>query len=39
MQVVTHTLFDLAAHPEYLKPLREDFEEVTKQEGCAQTGL
>jgi cytochrome P450 len=27
---ITHALFDLCAHPEYLEPLRQEIEEVTK---------
>ncbi|KAF2026975.1 putative cytochrome P450 monooxygenase [Setomelanomma holmii] len=28
---ITHALFDLCAHPEYLEPLRQEIEEVTKE--------
>ena len=36
LHVATHALFDLAAHPEYLKPLREEVEIVTKQDGWSK---
>ncbi len=39
VQAVTHALFDLASNPEYLKPLREEVEEVTNREGWTKTAL
>jgi len=39
VQAVTQALFDLALHPEYLEPLREEVEEVTKREGWTKTAL
>jgi hypothetical protein len=39
IQAVTHALFDLASNPEYLKPLREEVEEVTKREGWTKSAL
>ena len=39
VQAITHALFDLAANPEYLKPLREEVEEVTKREGWTKAAL
>jgi hypothetical protein len=38
-QAVTHALFDLASNPEYLKPLREEVDEVTKREGWTKAAL
>ena len=38
-QAVTHALFDLAANPEYLIPLREEVEEVTKREGWSKSAI
>jgi len=39
LQAVTHALFDLASNPEYLKPLREEVEEVTNREGWTKAAL
>jgi hypothetical protein len=39
VQAVTHALLDLASNPEYLKPLREEVEEVTKREGWTKAAL
>jgi len=36
---LTQALFDLASKPEYLKPLREEVEEVIKREGWSKAGL
>jgi len=36
---VTHALLDLASHPEFLKPLREEVEEVTRREGWTKAAL
>jgi hypothetical protein len=34
----THCLFDLAARPEYIKPLREEIEQVIAEDGYDVTG-
>jgi hypothetical protein len=39
VQAMTHALFDLASNPEYLKPLRDEVEEVTKREGWTKSAL
>lgn len=39
VQASTQALFDLASNPEYLKPLREEVEEVTEREGWTKAGL
>ena len=39
IQAITHALLDLAANPEYLKPLREEVDEVTKREGWTKSAL
>jgi cytochrome P450 len=39
VQAITHALFDLAANPEYSKPLREEVEELTKREGWTKAAL
>lgn len=39
VQASTHALFDLASNPEYLKPLREEVETVTKREGWTKAAL
>jgi cytochrome P450 len=39
VQAITHALFDLASNPEYLKPLREEVEEVTTREGWTKAGV
>ena len=36
---MTHALFDLAANPEYLNPLREEVEEVTKRKGWSKSAV
>jgi hypothetical protein len=35
---VTHCLFDLAARPEYIKPLRDEIDEIIAEEGYDITG-
>jgi len=39
IQAITHALLDLAANPEYLKPLREEVDELTKREGWTDSAL
>jgi hypothetical protein len=39
IQAITHALFDLASHPQYLKPLREEVDEVIRQEGWSKVAL
>src|SRR5258708_1861305 len=39
IQAITHALLDLATNPEYLKPLREEVDEVTKREGWTESAL
>jgi len=36
---VTQALFDLAANPEYLKPLRDEVDEVTKRDGWSKSAV
>ena len=36
---VTHALYDLAAMPEYIQPLREEIEQVLQEEGGWQKGV
>ena len=35
----THGLYHLAAFPEYMKPLREEIEEVVQREGWTKAGI
>jgi len=35
----THALFDLAANPQYLEPLRQEVEEVVKKEGWTKAAI
>ncbi|KAF8897197.1 cytochrome P450 [Infundibulicybe gibba] len=35
----THALYDLAVHPEYIKPLREEVEAVIKEDGWSKTAM
>ncbi|KAF8662095.1 hypothetical protein AX16_001205 [Volvariella volvacea WC 439] len=37
--VLTHALFDLAAYPEYLEPLREEAEEMIEAEGWSKAAV
>lgn len=39
VQALTHVLLDLAANPEYMKPLREEVDEVTRREGWSKSAL
>ena len=39
LQGTTHALFDLAANPEYLDPIREEVDEVTKREGWSKSAI
>ncbi|KAI0673798.1 cytochrome P450 [Trametes maxima] len=36
---ITHVLYHLAEHPEFLAPLREEIEEVIKDEGWTKLGM
>jgi hypothetical protein len=38
-QAFTHAIFDLAAHPEYLLPMREEAERVVREEGWTKAAL
>ena len=38
-QSLTHALFDLAAHPEYIQPLREEIERVVADEGWTKSAF
>ena len=38
-KALTHALLDLAANPEYLKPLREEVDGVTKRGGWSKSAL
>jgi len=38
-QSVTHSIYDLAAHPEYLQPLRQEIEAVIKEEGWSKAAV
>ncbi|TCD68632.1 hypothetical protein EIP91_010287 [Steccherinum ochraceum] len=35
----THALYQLAAHPEYVKPLREEIERIVKEEGWTKQAM
>ncbi|KAF8627694.1 hypothetical protein AX15_004292 [Amanita polypyramis BW_CC] len=37
--VLTHALYDLAARPEYVQPLREEIEGITKAEGWSKASV
>lgn len=39
LQSLTHALYDLAAHPECLEPLREEVETVVASDGWTKAGL
>ncbi len=39
LQTATQALFDLAAFPEYVEPLREEIEAAIKQEGWTKAAL
>jgi hypothetical protein len=39
VQAVTHALLDLVSNPEYMRPLREEVEEVTNREGWTKAAL
>ena len=39
LQVVTHSIYDLAAHPEYIQPLRQEIEAVLKEEGWSKDSV
>jgi len=36
---ITHALYDLAAHPEYIQPLREEVEAVIKEHGWTKVAI
>ena len=36
---MTHALFDLAARPEYIEPLRAEAQEVTELEGWSKSAI
>ena len=36
---MTHVLYDLAARPEYLQPLREEIEAVIATDGWTKAGM
>ena len=38
-QAFTYTLFDLATHPEYVQPLRDEIEGVLREEGWTKTAM
>ena len=38
-QSMTHVLYDLAARPEYLQPLREEIEAVIATDGWTKAGM
>jgi cytochrome P450 len=38
-QTFTHALYTLAAHPEYIAPLREEAEAIAAAEGLTKTSL
>ena len=39
MQAVSHALFDLLSHPEYLQPLRVESEEIIRREGWTKSAV
>ena len=38
-QTVTHTLYNLATHPEYVQPLREEIESVIQEHGWRKASV
>lgn len=38
-QTFTHALYNLAAYPEYIQPLREEVEDIIAEEGWTKTSL
>ena len=38
-QSLTHALYHLAANPEYIKPLREEVEQVIKEQGWTKAAM
>ncbi|CDO73436.1 hypothetical protein BN946_scf185013.g71 [Trametes cinnabarina] len=36
---ITHAIYHIAEHPEYLQPLREEIESIVNEEGWTKTGL
>ena len=36
---MTHAIFDLAARPEYIQPLREEVEQVVTADGWTKTAM
>lgn len=39
MEACIHALYTLAAHPEYLAPLREEIERVTRAQGWSKASM
>lgn len=39
MQSITHVIYDLAARPEYIQPLREEVEQVVAADGWTKTAM
>ena len=38
-QTVTHSLYNLATHPEYVQPLREEIEAVIQEQGWSKASV
>ncbi|KAI9060501.1 cytochrome P450 [Trametes sanguinea] len=39
IQSITHAIYHIAEHPEYLQTLREEIEPIVKEEGWTKTGM
>ena len=39
MQTLTHALYDLAAYPEYVEPLREEIARAVQRDGWTKTAI
>ena len=39
LQSITHALLDLAAHPQYIQPLRDEVEAIVSAEGWTKAGM
>jgi cytochrome P450 len=39
LQALSHALFDLLSHPEYIRPLRDEVEEIIRREGWTKSAI
>jgi cytochrome P450 len=39
LQTLTHSLYDLAVHPEYVRDMREEAEKIIEEEGWTKTAM